>query len=50
MIGQDETQERFHGYVKKNAGLAWRAVTAIEKGDARGLGRAMTEAQVHTWE
>lgn len=35
-----------HRYVRDNAGLAWKAVSAIERGDARELGRAMAAAQV----
>lgn len=35
-----------HRYVRDNGRLAWRAVSAIEQGDARELGRAMAAAQV----
>lgn len=35
-----------HRYIRDNAHLAWRAVSAIEQGDAQELGRAMTAAQV----
>lgn len=43
---QDEPEERVHRYVRDNGRLAWKAVSAIEQGDARELGRAMAAAQV----
>lgn len=43
---QDDAEERVHRYVRDNGRLAWRAVSAIEQGDAPELGRAMTAAQV----
>ncbi|CAM9274498.1 unnamed protein product [Scytosiphon promiscuus] len=42
---QDGAQERVHRYVRDNTKLAWDAVSAIERGDAEELGRAMTAAQ-----
>ncbi|CAN0004349.1 unnamed protein product, partial [Hapterophycus canaliculatus] len=38
---QDDAQERVHRYVRDNTKLAWDAVSAIERGDAEELGRAM---------
>lgn len=35
-----------HRYVRDNPKLAWKAVSAIERGDARELGNAMVAAQV----
>lgn len=35
-----------HQYVRDNTARAWKAVEAIEQGDAQGLGRAMAAAQV----
>lgn len=35
--------------MRDNAKLAWDAVSAIERGDAKELGRAMTAAQVCEW-
>lgn len=46
VIAQDSTQERVHEYVRENTARAWKAVEAIEKGDAEGLGRVMAAAQV----
>lgn len=43
---QNEDHERVHAYVQANPELAWRAVTAVERGNAPELGRVMTEAQV----
>lgn len=45
-MSQDENAERVHRYVRNNADLAWKAVTAVERGDAEGLGRVMAQAQV----
>eukprot|EP00752_Nemacystus_decipiens_P005273 g4783.t1 len=42
---KDDEEERVHRYVRDNSRLAWRAVKAIEQGDARELGRAMAAAQ-----
>lgn len=41
-----------HRYMRDNGRLAWKAVSAIEQGDARELGRAMAAAQVRAcvWE
>ncbi|CAN0421972.1 unnamed protein product, partial [Ectocarpus sp. 12 AP-2014] len=41
----DDAEDRVHRYIRDNAQLAWRAVSAIEQGDAQELGRAMTAAQ-----
>ena len=43
---QDTTQEKVHQYVRDNTARAWKAVEAIERGDAQGLGRVMAAAQV----
>lgn len=43
---QDSTQEKVHQYVRDNTARAWKAVEAIERGDAQGLGRVMAAAQV----
>ncbi|CAN0050212.1 unnamed protein product [Ectocarpus sp. 6 AP-2014] len=42
---KDDAEDRVHRYIRDNAQLAWRAVSAIEQGDAQELGRAMTAAQ-----
>lgn len=42
---KNEDQERVHRYIRENPKLAWRAVKAVELGDAQELGRVMTEAQ-----
>ncbi|CAM9232286.1 unnamed protein product, partial [Ectocarpus fasciculatus] len=42
---KDDVEDRVHRYIRDNAHLAWRAVSAIEQGDAQELGRAMTAAQ-----
>lgn len=49
---QDSTQEKVHQYVRDNTARAWKAVEAIEQGDAQGLGRVMAAAQVwaRVWE
>lgn len=46
---QDDAEEQVHRYVRDNGMLAWKAVSAIEQGDAQELGRAMTAAQVRAF-
>lgn len=46
ILPQDEQEGRVHSYLVNNSERAWRAVTAIESGNAEELGRAMTDAQV----
>ncbi|CAM9442895.1 unnamed protein product [Pylaiella littoralis] len=42
---KDEEEERVHRYTRDNTELVWKAVSAIEQGDAQELGRAMAAAQ-----
>lgn len=46
ILRQNEREERVHSYLMNNSERAWRAVTAIESGNAEELGRVMTDAQV----